>query len=122
MIKYKPKTLEKLKDRLKTHYNLYKEYLHIGKLRAEGKLWSRGRVEYQQSNGYNSGFGAEIFRIQVNRTTKSQPHFKGKCQAMGTGDMFNVAAWINKEGNLRFEIYELEGYRTKKMNKGPLPF
>ena len=24
MIKYKPKTLEKLKDRLKTHYNLYK--------------------------------------------------------------------------------------------------
>ena len=121
MIKYKPKTLEKLKDRLKTHYNLYKDYIHIGKLRAEGKLYHKGRMKTSIDVAPGQ-FGIEHFEFDFPKGQKSQPHFKGQCHAMGTGDMFNVAAWINKEGNLRFEIYELEGYRTKKMNKGPLPF
>lgn len=121
MAKVKLKTIEQLKERIQTHYNLYKEYLSIGKIRAEGKLWSRGRVEYQQSTGYNSGFGAEIFKIQVNRTTKSQPHFKGKCQAMGTGDSFNVAAWLNRDGSIRIEIYEKDGYAKHNISNN-LPF
>lgn len=94
MIKYKPKTLEQLKQRIQTHYNLYKEYLTIGKIRAEGKLWCRGRLQYQQSNGPGK-FDIEKFDIEVLKTNKSQPHFKGTCQAMGTGDSFNVAAWLN---------------------------
>ena len=121
MIHFKSKPIEKLKERLKSHYNLYKDYIHIGKLRAEGRMALRGRVKYEVDVGPGQ-FGKETFKLDFPKENKSQPHFKGQCQAMGTGDMFNVAAWINKEGNLRFEIYESEGYRTKKMNKGPLPF
>ena len=119
MKKFKPKTLEKLKDRLKTHYNLYKDYIHIGKLRAEGKLYHKGRLkvstEYQPTV-------VERFELEFRKGDKSQPHFKGTCQAMGTGDSFKVAAWLNKDGSLRIEIYESEGYRTTRMANGPLPF
>jgi hypothetical protein len=51
MIHFKSKPIEKLKDRLKTHYNLYKDYIHIGKLRAEGRMALRGRVKYDYRNG-----------------------------------------------------------------------
>lgn len=105
MIKYKPKPLEKLKQRAIAHYKLYKEYKVIGKLRAEGRLSVKGNVKYEK------GINNETFTIETDYfDDKSRPHFKGKCQAIGTGDVFNVAAWINKEGNLRFEIYETEGY------------
>lgn len=104
-MKFKIKSVEKLKDRLKKHYNLYKEYYHIGKLRAEGRISLRGRLTYERDSGPGQ-FGTEKFTITTPVGSKSQPHFKGQCQAMGTGDVFQVAAWINKEGNIRFEIYE----------------
>ena len=117
-MKFKIKSVEKLKDRLRTHYNLYKEYTYIGKLRAEGKLSLRGRLMYERETGPGQ-FGIEKFTITTPVGNKSQPHFKGQCQAIGTGDVFNVAAWINREGNIRFEIYETEGYKIKSQ---PLPF
>jgi len=121
MINYKPKTLEKLKDRLKTHYNLYKDYIHIGKLRAEGKLYHKGRMKTSIDVAPGQ-FGIEHFEFDFPKGDKSQPHFKGMCQAMGTGDSFKVAAWLNTDGSLRIEIYESEGYRTTRMTNGPLPF
>jgi hypothetical protein len=121
MKKFKPKTLEKLKDRLKTHYNLYKDYIHIGKLRAEGKLYHKGRMK-TSTDVTTVPFGIEHFEFDFPKGDKSQPHFKGQCQAMGTGDSFKVAAWLNTDGSLRIEIYESEGYRTTRMTNGPLPF
>jgi hypothetical protein len=109
MTKFKSKAFEKRKERLKAHYNLYKDYKYIGKLRAEGRMALRGRVKYDVD--YVPGqSGKETFKLDFPKGQKSQPHFKGHCQAMGTGDIFNVDAWINTNGNLRFEIYESEGY------------
>lgn len=120
-MKFKIKSVEKLKDRLISHYNLYKKYHFIGKLRAEGKLSLKGRLVYERNMGPGQ-FGYEQFTIKTPVDDKSQPHFKGQCQAIGTGDVFNVAAWINKEGNIRFEIYETEGYAIQKPNPTPHPF
>ena len=120
MRRFKLKTLEQLRERIQTHYNLYKDYLHVGKIRAEGKLWCNGRLSYNQSNQGGS-ITIEKFNIEVPINDKAQPHFKGQCQAMGTGDTFSVAAWINRNGSIRIEITEKEGYCKNWMSNNP-PF
>lgn len=121
MIKFRLKTLEQLRERIQTHYNLYKDYLHIGKIRAEGKLWCNGSLSYQQSRQAMGSLSIENFNIEVPIHDKAQPHFKGKCQAVGTADAFSVAAWINRDGSMRIEITEEEGYCKYWMSNNP-PF
>jgi hypothetical protein len=110
MIQLKSKPIEKLKERLKAHYNLYKDYVHIGKLRAEGKLYLKGTIKTNTTYSPGENTAVEHFEYTFRKGKKSRPHFKGMCQAMNTGDSFKVAAWLNKEGSLRIEIYESDGY------------
>jgi hypothetical protein len=110
----KIRNLVDLKRRVTNHYNRYKEYQAIGKLRAEGRLkLHRGSL----SGEVDSLFNTESWKLTFHDHDKEHPHFKGNCQAMNTGDVFNVAAWLNPHGNLRIEIYEVAGYARK--NKPP---
>ena len=108
----KIRNLVDLKRRVINHYNRYKEYHRIGKLRAEGRLkLHRGSLSGEVGVGGLSK--TESWNLTFPDHDKQHPHFKGKCQAMNTGDVFTVAAWLNAHGNLRIEIYEIEGYAQK---------
>jgi hypothetical protein len=112
----KLKNREGLATMRKNHRNLYKEYQTIGPIRAHGRLRPRGVVKYRGHDMHTKRFD-----IEIPIRDKEQPHFKGLCQAAGSVDVFTVAAWMNENGTIRFEICEEDGYSKPKITT-QLPF
>jgi len=113
----KPKPIESLKQTRVKHRTRYKEYYHIGPIRAEGYLKCRGNIT-RKAVGKRIITTIDNYRLD----DKDQPEFKGFCQAVGTADVFRVSAWINKDGSMRIEISENEGYKPLPKSNSVLPF
>lgn len=107
------KELAALKRQVVNHAIRYAGYCHFGKLRAEGRLKIHRGGYITKSIDSKRG---EKFVLQFpnyDGSTKSRPHFKGICQASNSGDVFIIAAWVNDNGTLRFEVCDNTGYTDK---------
>ena len=87
------KNLTELKNCKKNHYNRYRESNVIGSIRAWGSFK----------------------KINYSNHSPEKPAFRGLCQALGTGEPFQISVWDN--GNdFRFEICEIDGYNKKNVS------